>query len=188
MSPLRRGVLNAGRTGLPAREDLGRESRHPWKIVSYDYATRADEPRHVLLADEPDQQLRGYVPSYYLALPIGSECSHAAAAYKDEELLMPDGDAEIVFNLDDGLREASAREQWSARRYCYLRRWRETHLLRKHGRHLERDGSDSHGEGRECGAVPNTLRRDRQLGEVESWSRSRARLVGHTRRVTYLYG
>jgi AraC-like DNA-binding protein len=48
---------------------------------------------------KPDPRLRSRVYCYYLAHPASPADWNAAAAYKDEELLIPDGHSEIVFNL-----------------------------------------------------------------------------------------
>jgi len=48
---------------------------------------------------KPDPRLRSRVYCYYLAHPVPVGEWDAAAAYKAEELLIPDGHSEIVFNL-----------------------------------------------------------------------------------------
>jgi AraC-like DNA-binding protein len=48
---------------------------------------------------KPDPRLRSRVYCYYLAHPAPLSEWDPAAAYKDEELLIPDGHSEIVFNL-----------------------------------------------------------------------------------------
>lgn len=48
---------------------------------------------------KPDPRLRSRVYCYYLAHPVPVGDWDAAAAYKDEELLIPDGHSEIVFHL-----------------------------------------------------------------------------------------
>jgi AraC-like DNA-binding protein len=47
---------------------------------------------------KPDARLRRHVYRYFLAQPMSSLCADAAA-YKKEELLIPDGHSEIVFNI-----------------------------------------------------------------------------------------
>lgn len=72
---------------------------------------------------KPDHRLQGRVHCYYLAQPISSSCTHAAAAYKDEELLMPDGHSEIVFNL------GGAYERWDASRTSVRSIMRRSYLI-----------------------------------------------------------
>lgn len=48
---------------------------------------------------KPDPRLRSRVFCYYLAHPVALADWDPAAAYKEEELLIPDGHAEIVFHL-----------------------------------------------------------------------------------------
>jgi AraC-like DNA-binding protein len=48
---------------------------------------------------KPDRRLRSRVFCYYLAHPVAAEQWDSVAAYKDVELLIPDGHAEIVFQL-----------------------------------------------------------------------------------------
>lgn len=47
---------------------------------------------------QPDSRLRPHVHCYFLALPVHSPALDAPA-YKEEELLIPDGHSELVFNL-----------------------------------------------------------------------------------------
>jgi AraC-like DNA-binding protein len=48
---------------------------------------------------KPDPRLRARVQCYYLAHPVPAEEWNPSAAFKDEELLMPDGHSEIVLHL-----------------------------------------------------------------------------------------
>lgn len=57
---------------------------------------------------KPDPRLRSRVFCYFLAVPIAAADWDPAAAYKDEEMLIPDGHSEIVFNL------GGAYERWVA--------------------------------------------------------------------------
>ena len=48
---------------------------------------------------KPDPRLRARVHCYYLAHPVAHADWNAAAAYKDQERMIPDGHSEIVFHL-----------------------------------------------------------------------------------------
>ncbi len=69
---------------------------------------------------KPDPRLRRHVHCYFLAQPVSSPCSDAAA-YRDEELLMPDGHSEMVFNLGGAYeRRASGSSARAIMRASYL--------------------------------------------------------------------
>ena len=69
---------------------------------------------------KPDARLRRHVYCYFLAQPMSSTCADAAA-YKKEELLIPDGHSEIVFNIAGAYeRRASGSSARAVMRHSYL--------------------------------------------------------------------
>lgn len=69
---------------------------------------------------KPDARLRRQVYCYFLAQPMTSPCGDAVA-YKKDELLIPDGHSEIVFNIKGAFeRGASGSSERTIMRHSYL--------------------------------------------------------------------